>query len=126
MRIAFALLLALAACGQPCLYVCGSDGDCPGGFYCTSHQCLQRCIICGSSCVSDTFHNCESCGTACSSGQKCSASKCAGACGTGLTDCSGSCYDLQNDRLNCGGCGHLCGDGETCSGGACRALLSCG
>jgi hypothetical protein len=124
-RIALAFFLALAACGQPCLYVCGGDSDCPLGSFCSSHQCLRRCIVCGGACVNDTFGNCESCGVACGTGQVCSAGKCSATCATGLTNCSNSCYDLQNDRLNCGGCGHICAVDQTCSGGACQTL-ACG
>src|SRR5262249_21968525 len=117
-RIAFAFLLALAACpGSPCFYVCGADADCPSGFYCESHQCLQQCLLCGAVCVSDTFHHCTSSCLPCADGQKCAIAggnvngtygTCAALCPTGQTDCLGSCYDLQNDRLNCGGCGHIC------------------
>jgi hypothetical protein len=49
---------------------------------------------------------------------------CAVSCGGGLTNCSGVCRDLANDRLNCGSCGRTCGAGEVCTGGACT--VSCG
>ncbi|MFO0650035.1 MAG: hypothetical protein U0326_27690 [Polyangiales bacterium] len=42
---------------------------------------------------------------------------------TGLTNCSGSCRDLDSDRANCGMCGRTCAAGQVCSAGAC--VLSC-
>jgi stigma-specific protein Stig1 len=124
-RIALFALLLAGCVGHPCLYICGTDGDCPTGWYCESHQCLQQCILCGGACVQDTFHNCEACGVACADGQKCSSGRCAAVCGSGLTDCLGSCYDLQGDRLNCGGCGHVCASDQVCHSGTCVSLSAC-
>jgi hypothetical protein len=44
-------------------------------------------------------------------------------CQSGMTDCGGSCVDLQSNRAHCGSCGDACAAGEVCSGGACE--LSC-
>ncbi len=43
----------------------------------------------------------------------------------GLTDCSGTCTDIQTDPSNCGGCGTLCLAGESCTAGACVVAASC-
>jgi len=40
-------------------------------------------------------------------------------CNEGLTDCFGSCVDLQTDVNNCGACGNVCGQGESCVNGVC-------
>ena len=39
-----------------------------------------------------------------------------------LTDCDGSCVDLQYDPANCGACGTACGDNEACLAGTCTAI----
>ena len=44
-------------------------------------------------------------------------------CPPGLTDCAGTCVDLQTDKANCGACGHWCSDGS-CNNGRCEC--SCG
>jgi hypothetical protein len=56
---------------------------------------------------------------------------CQVSCGGGLTNCSGICRDLDNDRLDCAMCGHTCGPGELCAGGTCGVsctpgLTDCG
>jgi hypothetical protein len=53
----------------------------------------------------------------------CSSGACALSCQSGLTECNGSCRDLQSDRANCGGCNQVCNPGMVCSSGACA--LSC-
>jgi hypothetical protein len=120
------MLLALVGCpGQPCVYVCGTDSDCGSpAFYCEYHQCLRRCELWCGGCQNDTFHNCTACGVACADGQFCLSGICAASCGK-QTNCQGSCFDLQTDRLNCGGCGHMCGIDQTCSAGACVSISSC-
>ena len=44
------------------------------------------------------------------------------ACKAGLTDCAGSCRELQKDPQNCGACGNLCGVAEVCSLGKCALV----
>jgi hypothetical protein len=39
----------------------------------------------------------------------------------GLSNCFGSCVDLETDWNNCGGCGVVCGSGGGCFGGTCVA-----
>jgi hypothetical protein len=39
----------------------------------------------------------------------------------GLTDCGGTCADLDNDPHNCGSCGHACAEGQVCVEGECGA-----
>jgi hypothetical protein len=46
-----------------------------------------------------------------------------GGCPEGLSDCEGTCVNLQIDRAHCGACGTACNPGEVCSAGACA--LSC-
>ena len=53
------------------------------------------------------------------SGTVCSGSACVATCSTGLTECSGVCRDLSNDRLNCGTCGNTCATGASCVAGTC-------
>jgi hypothetical protein len=47
-------------------------------------------------------------------------------CEEGLTDCGGTCVDLETDPDNCGGCGVECNEagGESCVDGTC--FLDCG
>ncbi len=40
-------------------------------------------------------------------------------CSGGLTDCGGTCADLNTDNSNCGACGMPCGAGKTCQSGVC-------
>ena len=47
---------------------------------------------------------------------------CASSCGAGLTDCGGTCRDLQNNRNNCGACGNVCASGSVCCDGTCADL----
>ena len=49
----------------------------------------------------------------------CSAGKCALSCQTGLTDCSGTCVNLQTDLQNCGACATKCAAGQLCAAGKC-------
>ena len=47
-----------------------------------------------------------------------------GGCQVGLTDCSGTCRNLQADDNNCGACGTVCPPGMRCINGSCQP--SCG
>lgn len=42
-------------------------------------------------------------------------------CDQGLTDCAGTCVDLDSDPTHCGGCYLACPEGETCQAGVCQA-----
>jgi hypothetical protein len=64
--------------------------------------------------------NCGSCGVPCDSGEVCYDGTCTASCPGGFTDCSGSCRDLDSDRLNCGACDAPCAEGEICVAGACE------
>lgn len=48
-----------------------------------------------------------------------------GQCNPPLTDCSGTCVDLQTDEANCGTCGNACALGQTCQAGTCTQNLTC-
>ncbi len=61
--------------------------------------------------VAPNAHNCGACGHACTGGHVCSGGVCTSACQNGLTDCSGTCLNLQNNVKNCGACGHACPSG---------------
>ncbi len=52
--------------------------------------------------------NCGACGSACAAAEVCTAGACALSCPAGLTNCSGSCRDLQTDDASCGACGAAC------------------
>lgn len=124
MRVLLLLLLAAISCQKPCALVCSNDADCPAGAQCYQHvACLETCISCSGICV-DTFHNCGSCNAPCASGQVCSRGACGSACGAGLSNCNGSCYDLQRDRFSCGACNRVCKANEDCIGGACTAACN--
>ena len=60
----------------------------------------------------------------CASGEVCSMGACVLSCEASLTDCSGSCRDVQIDRAHCGACGNTCSAGEVCTAGVCES--SCG
>jgi hypothetical protein len=42
----------------------------------------------------------------------------------GMTDCSGTCADLQTDKLNCGTCKNKCGPKSECTGGQCACATA--
>jgi hypothetical protein len=121
------LLVLLAACSTPCPLVCEDNTQCFGGYYCLNQSaCLPDCLQrCGGSCV-ETVTNCGACGRACTGTQRCSQGQCLDACATGLTDCAGSCYDIQADRTHCGGCdAPACNTDETCVKGVCTKVDVC-
>lgn len=43
-------------------------------------------------------------------------------CLDGLTNCNGSCKNLNTDEANCGACGGVCAAGQTCCNGTCSNL----
>ena len=54
-----------------------------------------------------------------------------GACDEGLTDCTGTCVNLDTDSNNCGACGTTCQGGQTCVAGVCELVcpqgeINCG
>jgi len=130
-RLLLAFALLGLGCETPCALVCANDTECVQqgvlpGFYCLNNTvCLQDCFRCGGQCV-DTFSNCGACGHACAAGQRCSQGACtSGACPAGFNDCSGSCYDLSNDRVHCGACGNACARDQICVSNACTNSI-CG
>ena len=74
--------------------------------------------------------NCGACGTVCGAGQVCSMGVCVATCRVGLTDCNGSCRDLQADPAACGACGTVCAAAPNslpvCGAGVCRIICSAG
>src|SRR5439155_118969 len=43
-------------------------------------------------------------------------------CNGGLTDCGGSCVDLQTNSTNCGACANACPLAQQCHGGLCPCV----
>jgi hypothetical protein len=74
--------------------------------------------------------NCGGCGRTCAAGQVCSMGACVANCRAGLSDCNGSCRDLQNDPASCGMCGNACAPAPNsipvCAAGSCRVLCTAG
>jgi hypothetical protein len=68
--------------------------------------------------------NCGACASRCGSGDVCYDGACLAACPGGFTDCSGTCRDLDSDRLNCGACDTPCEDGEVCDAGTCSVTCA--
>jgi hypothetical protein len=120
--------LLLLGCETPCALVCDNDTQCVQqgalpGYYCLNNAvCLPDCYKCGGSCV-DTFSNCGACGHSCATGEKCSQGQCLANCTAGFSDCSGSCYDLANDRVHCGACAHTCPRDEICVANSCTKSI---
>jgi len=87
-----------------------------------------------SSIDSITFYrdsNLTSCYGQCSDGYQCINGACSLSCQAGLTNCGGTCTNLQTDVYNCGSCGSVVAPGHTCQAGAitlsCQAgLANCG
>jgi hypothetical protein len=123
-----------------CHHRCEDDGDCQ----CTSRlttQCVtqndrQLCFECSSAGgLCDALHACcdgSSCGDgtccfklthSCTTDAECCSGACEGGvcgCAGGMTNCDGTCLDLNgNDSNNCGICGFSCPSGTSCCVGAC-------
>ena len=47
-------------------------------------------------------------------------------CQTGLTNCSGTCVNLQTDNYNCGTCATTCPSGQVCTKGSCAVTCAAG
>jgi hypothetical protein len=126
------------SCGQSCTACGATDLCCAGG--CVPQGALH-CNTCGTGCGGDCCtdahtgecvnlqtdeSNCGVCGVECPSGDTCSNGMC---CGAGLTNCDGTCLNVNgNDRNNCGSCGRRCANSgcgiaglgaQSCSGGVC-------
>ena len=104
---------------------CLEDTDCSEGLICESQACtVQLCTPGEVTCAdSQGFKTCNERGdgyieTLCPDDTWCVEGECQFACPSTLTDCTGSCRDLQTDRAHCGGCDIACGAGEVCSMGA--------
>ena len=109
---------------------CLEDTDCSEGLICESQACtVQLCTPGEVTCAdSQGFKTCNERGdgyieTLCPDDTWCVEGECQFACPSTLTDCTGSCRDLQTDRAHCGGCDIACGAGEVCSMGACELCL---
>ncbi len=115
--------------------VCGDNirntgvEQCDDGNTDDTDGCKNDCTLnnCGNSQI-DPGENCVTCSTdaGCPDGLVCDdgTQSCVVSCALGLTDCSGSCVDLQTDSGNCGGCGGVCSPGDNCVGGNCQTPAS--
>ena len=56
----------------------------------------------------------------------CTSGKCALSCQSGLTDCNGTCVNLQSNLKNCGVCGTACPAGDVCTSGKCALACKSG
>ena len=96
---------------------CGKCGAaCKAGEVCSKGSCALSCPPgqqkCGGgdggapSCADLQLNpkNCGACGSACKAGEVCTGGKCTLSCPGALTDCNGSCVNLQSDTLHCGTC----------------------
>ena len=105
--------LNCGACGEEC-----GVNDCTGGVCGEASASLQNCAppfaVCGGACVDTSSDplNCGACGVACAAGETCQQGACTATttnapalvCDAGLTDCGGTCVDLQTNDFHCGGC----------------------
>lgn len=93
----------------------------PRGSVCAPSTCPAGQTFCLGACVdpvifqSDPAH-CGRCGRACTGGKTCRNGVCA--CPTGLSDCDGTCHNLQINEHHCGSCGNDC-QGKNCVNGVC-------
>jgi hypothetical protein len=125
----------LTACYHACVDLqtdegyCGSCGNsCDGASECVGGECVPMVceaggVACEGSCQYDNIDHCGECDSMCDGGQICSGGSCE--CEDGLTDCEGSCRDLQTDPNSCGACFEDCEAGFTCAGGSC-VEVDCG
>lgn len=107
------------ACGVACAF----GEECRGG-RCVCEEGLGDCDNDASNgCESDFSSNgehCGGCGAGCAAGEVCDGTGvCQVTCQEGLTNCDGSCVNLDSRHAHCGACGVACGPGEVCSEGAC-------
>jgi hypothetical protein len=123
--------LNCGACGEDC-----GVNNCTGGVCGEASASLQNCAppfaVCGGTCVTTSSdpRNCGACGVACAAGETCQQGACAATttnapalvCDAGLTDCGGTCVDLQTNDFHCGGCMLGCAGDQTCCGGRCVEL----
>jgi hypothetical protein len=120
--------LNCGACGNVCPVNNCSEGVCGGGGI---QNCAPPFAVCGDACVDTSSDplNCGACGIACGAGETCQQGACAASttnapalvCDAGLTDCGGTCVDLQTNDFHCGGCMLGCAGDQTCQGGTCVA-----
>lgn len=116
-------------CGT-CGTTCGVGERCQSG-RCTCAPGLDDCDGDPSngceSRLSVDVQNCGACGQTCGSGAVCDGGQCRTACQSGLSDCGGSCVDLQSRVQHCGACGAVCDGGNVCNGaGSCDVSCQAG
>lgn len=111
----------LAGCGNSC----NSDSACQSGQSCVNGMCSSSSSSSssnnsGSGC-SGNLTNCNgTCVNINTDFDNC------GSCGKGCTGsnagcCNSSCVDRNTDNNNCGSCGNACSSGSTCMNGSCQA-----
>ncbi|MBW2454707.1 MAG: hypothetical protein JRI68_09355 [Deltaproteobacteria bacterium] len=123
---------------------CGECGAvCPEGEVCSQGDCAANCdpesgvpTLCDGGCVNlaTDLLNCGQCGNGCTPAQLCSVGACASECTDGLTQCCGTCVDINSDPTHCGQI--LCADCDAdplcegvtpvCSEGACADECAAG
>jgi hypothetical protein len=101
------------------------SGDFANGFVSEGTAMRAGCTGTWNAATSQLTVDCGGIGTS----QSCVATltrtgSCQVTCQPGLTDCNGTCNDLQSDNANCGACGNACGATQTCSMGSCVSLGS--
>lgn len=138
----------LTRCGDACVDLaadmnnCGACGavcesglvavECRGGI-CERATCPAGITFCGAvdgcrDLATDPAH-CGACGNACGDAF-CVSGVCqatqpqAVTCEAGLTDCGGSCVDLNANRFACGSCTTICAQTDDCVGGVCTPFAA--
>jgi hypothetical protein len=112
------------ACGRACTFT-NATGTCAAGV-CAIAACNTGFGNCdgnaANGCETDTRNNpsnCGGCGRPCApptgGTTSCVNSSCSAACPSGQSNCSGTCRNLQTDRLSCGSCGAACGTNQNCA-----------
>ena len=91
-----------ASCALPhaaaaCLHAACAVSSCASGWGDCNKTSADGC----ETDLSTNVDHCGGCGQACAKGESCVGGLCTPNCG-GLTNCSGSCRDLQSDAANCG------------------------